>query len=505
MKTYLRILKQEYYDSVTLMALTASLKKQFPNDDIIFLMGTPMNVTLIKDIGFVDERLQDVTPQDCLVGIKTETQPETILDQFIHQLKSNDSVMSSSQNATVSYPSIASANKALNANVALISVPGTYAAYEAQQALLQGLNVMLFSDNVSVEDEISLKTFALQQDRLLMGPDCGTAIINGVGLAFANQVARGSIGIVAASGTGLQEVTVLIDRFGGGISQAIGIGGRDLSEKVGGKMMLYGIDLLNRDEQTKVITLISKPPSPIVYEKILAKLKEVHKPVVIGFIDGKKPENSDYFHASTLAETAFLSLQQAHIHVPDFEQMTDGQMLAASALKQTHRFIRGLYCGGTLCAEALSLTRHKLSPVYSNVSKKTSEQPADVFKSQGHCFIDLGDDIFTNGRPHPMIEPTLRLERILQEAKDPGMGVLLLDFELGFGSHEDPVGTHLDTLKQFQKLRPDVVIIAYVCGTENDSQVLSIQERKLKDIGVRLATSHAQAVRFAIAVILGGK
>ncbi len=505
MKTFLRILNQEYYDSVTLMALTASLKKEFPGDEIILLMGTPMNLALIHDLGFKDERLSTLTANDCIVGIKTNARDESVLDKFIQALKSNKKSQGSEGNTTLSYPSTASAAKALEANVALISVPGAYAAYEAQLALHQGLNVMLFSDNVSVEDEIQLKKQAQAKNLLLMGPDCGTAIINGVGLAFANQVRRGPIGIVAASGTGLQEVTVLIDRYGGGISHAIGTGGRDLSEKVGGLMMLYGIDVLNADPSTQVITLISKPPSPLVYDKILAKLKNVHKPVVIGFIDGEKPEDSPYFHASTLAETAFLSLKAMKQNPTVFDQLTDGQRMVTSARRVKNKWIRGLYCGGTLCAEAISLARKKLPHTYSNVSKKPSEHLDDVFHSKGHCFVDLGDDVFTNGRPHPMIEPTIRLERILQEAKDPDVGVLLLDFELGYGSHDDPVGTHLDALTTFKKERPDVVLISYVCGTESDAQSLQNQENKLKEIGVLLTSSHAQAVRFAIAMIEGGQ
>lgn len=504
MNLSLRILVNEYYDSVTLMSLTASLKKQYPGEEIFLLMGTPMNVQLVKDIGFQDDKLKQVGANDCMVGLKSSHLKEDFLETIIKSLKGSSNQPTLDGNRATLYHSTSAAAKALTANVALISVPGTYAAYEAHQALNAGLNVMLFSDNVSVEDEIQLKKKAIQKNLLLMGPDCGTAILNGVGLAFANTIRRGPIGLVAASGTGLQEVTVLIDRFGGGISHAIGTGGRDLSEKVGGLMMLQGIDYLNEDDNTKVITLISKPPSPSVYEKILQKLKTVKKPVVIGFIDGKKPEESPYYHASTLAETAHLSLQASKVSVQPFEALTSQQQLDAIAMKKTQQFIRGLYCGGTLCSEAISIARKSLNHVYSNVSKKPEEHLDDVFHSKGHCFVDLGDDVFTNGRPHPMIEPTIRLERILQEANDPTVGVLLLDFELGYGSHEDPTGTHLEVLKTFKSLRPEVPIIAYVCGTELDEQGLKKQEQQLKQIGVRLASSHAQAIRYAVAMIQGG-
>lgn len=504
MPSYLRILKNEYYDSVTLMSLTATLKKEMSNREIFLLMGTDMNLDLIRNIGFSSSLLQGVTPNDCLVGVEGDDINESEIDGLIKRLKAaNDTVVALGK-SELEYPTLSSANQTFRGNVALISVPGAYAAYEAHQALNENLHVMLFSDNVSVEDEIILKDKAIERGLLLMGPDCGTAILNGVGLAFANDVRRGNIGLVAASGTGLQEVTTLIDRFGGGISQAIGTGGRDLSEAVGGRMMIHAIQMLADDPSTDVITLISKPPASSVYEKILTLLKTInHKKIVIGFIDGKKPEDSPYFHASTLAETAYLALKAAGQKPPLFEQLTETQDRTARVYSQQGKWIRGLYCGGTLCSEAISLARKELPKCYSNVSKKKEEHLEDVFRSQGHCFVDLGDDVFTNGRPHPMIEPTIRLERILQEANDPDTGVLLLDFELGYGSHVDPAGTHAEVLIEFKKRRPDVPIIAYVCGTSRDFQKLNEQEEKLKSLGVLLASSHAQAVRYAITMMKG--
>src|SRR4030095_10708603 len=130
--------------------------------------------------------------------------------------------------------------RAEDADIALISVPGDYAAAEALKALAQGLNVMLFFDNVAIADERAIKLYARARTLLVMGPDCGTAIVNGVPLGFANVVRRGDIGLVAASGTGLQEVTCRIHNLGGGISQAIGTGGRDLKDAGGGMPVLQG-------------------------------------------------------------------------------------------------------------------------------------------------------------------------------------------------------------------------------------------------------------------------
>lgn len=505
-----KVLENTYYDSVTLMSLSARLKKEMPFSELVMLMGTEMNKVMIKDIHLMNDELEKASPND-LVLVATLSD-NSLLENW-DQVVINE--LSAKRKATSTkdkdYKTIHQAMKEFEGNMAVISVPGVYAANEAYNALKNNMHVMLFSDNVSLEDEIELKKLAVEKDLLLMGPDCGTAIINGKGLCFANKIRKGSIGIVAASGTGLQEVSVLIDRYGGGITQAIGVGGRDLKEQVGGLMMLKGIDMLNQDDETKVIVLISKPPHKSVQEKIMTKLQEVNKKVVVCFLDSLPVENlgSHIQFASTLAEAADAALKQLGIPsriLEPIDQEVSKQILAARAkLSSSQTKLKGLFCGGTLTAEALSLVRNDLLGVTSNVAKKEHEKMEDCFVSKGHNLVDLGDDVFTQGRPHPMIEPTIRLERIIKEATNPETGVILLDFELGFGSHKDPVGVTIDALNEAVGIATKqgryLPIVGYVLGTENDKQNLKKQEEQLREIGVIVAKSNANACKIAVEIL----
>ncbi|MEW6624434.1 MAG: acyl-CoA synthetase FdrA [Bacillota bacterium] len=505
-----KVLKNTYYDSVTLMSLTARLKKEMPFKELVMLMGTDMNKEMIRDINLMSDEIEKASPGDLVLAASLEdTSLKDTWDTVV--LKQLNSRKSEKGLPVKEFKTINQAKKEFDANVAVISVPGIYASNEALNALKNNMHVMLFSDNVSIEDEIELKKAAIERDLLLMGPDCGTAILNGIGLCFANNVRQGNIGLVAASGTGLQEVTVIIDRFGGGITQAIGVGGRDLSEQVGGAMMLKGIDMLDKDEKTAVIVLISKPPHKSVEEKIMKRLESVKKPVVVCFLDKSEQMDtrSNITFTTTLAQTAVKALNKAGIHAEDPSFLNEEQMKSISearaALTPSQTKIKGLFCGGTLTAEALSIVRKYVKEITSNVAKREYEKMKDVFVSSGNNLVDLGDDIFTQERPHPMIEPTIRLERIIKEAENPETGVLLLDFVLGYGSHEDPVGITVDTLKQAkeiaQKHGRHLPIVAYICGTENDKQSLKKQEQQLRDLGVIVAKSNANACLIAAEII----
>lgn len=510
-----KLLTNTYFDSVTLMSLSARLKKEQPFSELILLMGTEMNKVMIRDVGRMNASIEEAKPNDLM--IIGETENEDLVENWFDVIMGGLSAGTKPKDKTERlYKSIGQAVKTFDANFAVISVPGIYAANEAYNALEQNLNVMLFSDNVSIEDEIALKKLAIEKQLLLMGPDCGTAIINGKGLCFANQVRRGSIGLIAASGTGLQEVSVLIHKYGGGISQAIGVGGRDLSESVGGLMMLQSLEWLANDESTDCIVLISKPPHITVQLKIIEAIKKLKrdgnsKQFVLCFIDGAINEHliEGITYVSTLTEAAIIALKRIGISAeasfdidPAMHALIDAQRrkLAAGQNK-----VKGLYCGGTLAAEALSVTREVLIGITSNVAKKESEKMHSCFESKGHNLVDLGDDIFTQGRPHPMIEPTIRLDRILQEAENPETGVLLLDFELGFGSHEDPVGITYETLKHAQSIAESagrhLPIVAYVCGTELDFQMLEFQQAKLMEIGVLVANSNLHACKIAVEIV----
>ena len=503
-----KVIKNSYYDSVTLMSTTVNIKKDLGLNDLVMFMGTDMNKDMIKAVGLYKDVLDDAKPNDLMLAIDMEDEIDSWVDEVIKRLNSKKKVEGTKGEQKLH--TIKQAKDVLDGNIAVISVPGIYASHEAFKALDEDMHVMMFSDNVSVEDEIALKDYAIQKDLLVMGPDCGTAIINGKGLCFANQVKRGPIGLVAASGTGLQEVTVIIDRFGGGITQAIGVGGRDLSEAVGGRMMLKGIDALDEDEETKVIVLISKPPHQTVLDKMIKRLKTISKPVVLCLLDAHFDEKIKHVtFVSTLTDAAVEALRLVGLKTPDllsFDETLKNQITQAKKdLLPTQTKIKGLFCGGTLTAETLSILRPLISHVTSNVAKKTEEKMKDPRISQGHNLVDLGDDIFTQGKPHPMIEPTIRIDRILQEARNPETAVILLDFELGLGSHDDPVGITLPGIEEAKHIalkdNRKIAFVGYVCGTETDEQGLHQSEQVLKNAGVIVAKTNAQAAMIAASII----
>jgi succinyl-CoA synthetase alpha subunit len=378
----------------------------------------------------------------------------------------------------------------------MISTPGAYATAEAIKALKRGMDVFVFSDNVSIGDEIELKALAGRSGRLLMGPDCGTAILDGVPLGFANAVRPGPIGLAGASGTGLQEVACLVDRQGEGISHAIGVGGRDLDERVGGTMMLAALARLAADAGTRVIVLISKPPAPAVARRVLEAARGCGKPVVVNFLgeqDGQA-EPDGVTRVPTLEAAAQAAVALARGEPPHTTATLDGELIAAAASESlklnTHqRRIVGLYSGGTLCKEA-ALVLHELLP------------------RGDYRLIDLGDDEFTVGRPHPMIDARLRSERILEVGRDPSAAVLLLDIVLGYGSHADPAGALTGAIAGARGAAAQdgrhLTVVASVCGTRADPQGLTDQESKLAREDVLLAPSNAQAARLA-ALIAGAE
>lgn len=512
MHLYLKILPNEYFDSVTLMAASAKIKTGAQAQLVTILMATAMNKAMLEERGFDSPELRGASANDCVIGVITSAPHPLVILQIEREIRGGGQQEKKGQG--INPATISSALRQIDANLVIISTPGEYAAREAELALTQGLNVLIFSDNVSVQDEKRLKLLAKEKGLLLMGPDCGTAIINGSGLCFANKVRTGSIGLVAASGTGLQEVSVLIHRFGGGISQAIGVGGRDLSLDIGGIMMLEGIRALAEDEATKVIVLISKPPAREVQAEILATLVCLEKPVVVCFLDGELLGGSEqrlrFFTTLEGAAKAALAYDgvEASGAVVDRSLFDSRAREEGRKLMPTQRFIRGLYCGGTLCAEALTVSRARVQPVLSNVAKRDSERLANPMASIGHCFVDLGDDIFTQGRPHPMIDPSIRLERIIEEACDPEVAVLILDFVLGYGSHADPVGVTLPTLHIAREIAAQsgryLAVVGYVCGTELDKQGYETQCKRLELHGVLTARSNAHAAELACKIVVGG-
>jgi len=493
-----RLLPNLYRDSVSLMQLSAALGRLPGVEQASAVMATPSNLEFLRQAGLVDGELAP-RPNDLLVAVrgKSNAQLEAALAAALEALHSEPAKGVGTAAAEAPLRSLQMAlAQAPAANLALISVPGDYAAAEAMKALRLGLNVMLFSDNVALADEVALKRFAREHNLLVMGPDCGTAIIDGVPLGFANAVRRGAVGVVGASGTGTQQVTSLVHRRGAGISHAIGTGGHDLHKDVGGITMLQGLELLARDADTKAIVLISKPPSPAIAREVIAAARKAGKPVVINFIGSTEDPSGGNLHVSrTLDEAAAAAVALAKGRKPA-RAASAAIKLPKLKFKKQQRYIRGLFSGGTFCYEASSI----LGDVWSNAPVDPKKMIEDPWKSREHTLIDLGDDVFTRGRPHPMIDLRLRNDRIIEEAADPEVAVILLDVVLGYGSHPDPAAEIVPVLMKIKKKSSSPVIVASVCGTDEDPQGLERQEAALRDAGVLLAESNARAARLAGAI-----
>ncbi len=516
-----------YYDSVFLMLATRGLKGLKGVRDAIVAMATPMNAELLRDMGFPAAELDGLGPNDLVAAVDAvdEAAAEAAIKEAFESL-----TRKKTESAAAGVVKVGSFGAALArdpaANVAVISVPGAYAAREARKALDAGLHAMLFSDNVSLEDEIALKEYAVSKGLLLMGPDCGTAIINGKPLCFANVVRRGPIGVVAASGTGLQETTCLIDRYGSGISQAIGTGGRDMKNAaVGGKTSLLAIEALSADPATEVILVVGKPPAPDVADKVVSALRSGGKPAVVHFLGAKiKADEERIAYAANLEEAALLATLFAdgvktaaaakarlagatgndRYDRPDTAAIEGLAAAEAGKLGEGQRWLRGLYTGGTLADETLFMAHAMLGGVRSNNQTDPAWTMADPLVSEGHVVIDLGDDFFTAGKPHPMIDPAARAERIAKEGSDPGTAVILIDVVLGYGSHADPAGACVDAIRaarDFAKARGEYLpVIASVTGTPGDPQGYAGQVAKLEAEGVVVMPSNYRAALVAVEI-----
>ncbi len=505
----------EYYDSVTLLEVAQDLLKMEGVQDAAVVMGTPANKGILADAELLTPEAEDASADDLVIAVRAVSaeEAEAALKEAEALLKASRAPKADEGLAAPPKTLAAAVERLEGANMALISVAGRYAAGVARDALNHGLHVFLFSDNVSLDDEIALKQMAREKGLLVMGPDAGTAIINGVALGFANDLIRGPVGVVAASGTGLQAVTSLLTRMGVGISQAIGTGGRDLSEAVGGIMMLEGLKALQADPATEVLLLVSKPPAPSVAEKVLAQLQASEKPAVVCFLGGeaKVVRQAGGIPAKTLEEAAHLAAALAQGKAPEVAltllQDEEAKLRRrAKALKERltseQRYFRGLFSGGTFCYETQLLLADALGePIYSNAPVDKQYKMADSTKSEGHVAVDLGEDEFTVGRLHPMLDPTLRNHRILQEAKDPEVAVIFLDIVLGYGVHPDPAGAAVEAIREAQAMLKEqgreVIFIASVCGTPGDPQDVQAQEAKLEEAGVVVLPTNAAATRLA--------
>lgn len=500
------------------MAATNELKANPAVSDAVLIMGTDINKELLAQGGLLTPEGRQARANDLIISVKCASGADALLDEAESLLIRK---APPSQPGAVLPRTVRSAFRAHpDLNLAVISLAGSYAAREAREALTAGMHVLLFSDNVSLEDEIALKRYAVKHNLLLMGPGAGTAIINGVGLGFANAVEHGAIGIVSAAGTGLQEVSTLISKYGAGISQGIGTGGRDLSRAVGGLTFFLGIDALLADEQTQVLALVSKPPDAQVTQRLVEKLSVSPKPVVLCLLgaDLSNPPSGNLHFARTLEEcalTAVALLKKTELKISTVIQKEELRWQPVvqewrKKLNEKQHFIRALFSGGTLCYEAQVIWKELLpSPVFSNAPLAKEFKLADSKHSQGHSAVDLGEEEFTRGRPHPMIDNSLRIQRLQQEAADLETAVILLDVVLGYGAHPDPAAELGAAIKQIsqelQQKERAIAFVASITGTQADPQDLTRSTRTLADCGVLVCDSNAQTARLAAWLVEGGK
>jgi len=490
-----KIKKGAYFDSVALMTVGREISAFDGVVDAAVVMGTRENKAILSGSGLLTPDFEEAGDCDLLIAVKLENAEsvEGVLSSVEEHLKQ---ARNPGGNAEEFSPM--SLEGALDispdANLALISVAGKYAGDEAMKALEAGLHVMLFSDNVAIEKEAALKRFARDKGLLVMGPDCGTAIINGVPLAFANVVKRGAIGVVAASGTGLQEVTSIISNEGCGISQAIGTGGRDVKKDVGGIMFIEAMKSLASDESTEVILLVSKPPHEDVLREIIAQAETIDKPVVSFFLGAD---------SGSLEKAALLAVAYAKGEDPAEvgkqlaarkEEIVATAREEAGGREPGQKYVRGLFSGGTFCSEAQILFDGMISQVYSNAPTGTASRLEDSLKSVKNTVVDLGEDEFTVGRPHPMIDFALRTKRIRDEADDPETAVILLDVVLGYGSNMDPAGELRDVVRDASR---KVSVVCSITGTDDDPQDRKHVETVLSSAGAVVMPSNAAACELA--------
>ncbi len=471
-----------YYDSLVLMQLQRALLGLPGVIDAGVVMATPANRDLLAASQLLPADIA-CSPDDLLIVVKAENEKIALaaLGQ-VDELLARRRAVGDQEFRPHSLE--AAVRQMPQAGWVLISVPGRYATGVARQALDFGRHVFLYSDNVPVADEFALKQTAREKGLLIMGPDCGTSIINGIGLGFSNHVRRGPIGMIGSSGTGLQAISARIHELGSGISHAIGTGSRDLHSEIGALTTLQALQVLNDDSDTGVIVLISKPPASEVAMRMLASAQAVGKSVVVDFIGFPHPAASlgNLHFASTLSETAQLAVNLASVTLPTQETR-----------KRYKGYVRGLFSGGTLAYETMLGLQAVLAPLYSNVPITPEQKLKDAFQSERHSIIDLGDELFMVGRLHPMIDNDLRIRRLKQEAADPEVGLILLDVVLGEGSHPDPAGELAPVIREIRR-NTDIEFVVVLIGTETDPQNLEAQSAKFSGAGAQVFRNLTEAL-----------
>lgn len=508
------IRQNEYYDSVFLMGVNKRLSEMEGVSQTAVLMGSEKNKMLLADIGIYGAKIDAAQPNDLIVAVFADSEQivKTVLGDPDNYLTALDEGAGKSHLRTLEE----ALAERQSANLAVLSIPGEYVYQEARKALEADLNTFIFSSNVSLEEEEKLKLFAAEKKLLVMGPDCGTSILGGRGIGFANAVRQGSIGAIGPSGTGLQEFTTQIHHAGLGISHAIGTGSRDLAAEIGGITTMMALDALERDPGTEIIALIAKPPEKSVLEDILVRIGSCTKPVIgcfLGMDDIDGISSNRFRAAKTIDDAAWLAieLKTGKDDLPKYGLDHKDRELAQEIRKRwssEQLFIRGLFAGGTFCYQSQQILADAGFETYSNAPLELRNKLAHLAESREHTLIDMGDEEYTLGRPHPMIDSTMRKQRLLSEGHDSAVAVILLDFILGFNASENPVGELLGSILEAKQTRKaqggELAVVASICGTDQDPQNIGHLRVQLEKAGVIVFQSNASATLFCVELLIGG-
>lgn len=502
------LVKRNFHrDSVQLLHLSEEAKKIDGITDAAVVMGTTTNKEILQKLGLLTDEGRASSESDMILAVMADSQP--LIEKGLQKIE--DMVLKPPPAKGRSYFSLEAALQAVpDANLAVVSIPGEHAREIVLKLLDKGISVHLFSDHVPPEHELELKQYAKERGLLVMGPGAGTSVIGGKAIAFANVVKKGEIGVVGAAGTGLQEVTVLLSEAGLGVSEGLGTGGGDVKAKMGGIMMLQSIDALEQDPGSSTVVVVSKPPDADVKKKILDHIaNRTKKQYVTCFIGPESYEvPADIRGRVRATKTLHAAVMEAirateptrHAEIAKPFSMSQSELMALSnkiskELNERQKYIRGLYTGGTFAYETLVILGRMIGDVYSNAPIDARLKLANSYQSVKDSIVDLGEEEFTVGRAHPMIDPTIRKMRIVEEAKDPEVAVIIMDFMLGYGSHSDPAGAMLGAITDARRIAEKdgrvLPILAHVCGTEQDPQPLSEQIGKLRGAGIEVLPTNA--------------
>ena len=450
-----------YADSVALLQVSRDVQRVPGVVTAQVAMATTLNVEVLAGLGF--DLPAGTTTNDLVVAIRLADDGD--LDQALAAVDRGLAPARRDGSSREAEPRRTTASALADGpGLVLVSVPGASALVEAMDALDADCDVMVFSDNVPVSQEVALKRTAADRGLLVMGPDCGTAVVGGVGLGFANATEPGPVGIVAASGTGCQQVLALLDHAGVGVTSALGVGGRDLSAEVGGISTIEALRRLDADDTVELILVVSKPPAPEVAARIEEYAATLATPVELALLGPGQPD---------LTAAVERVLARLSVDVPTWPVLGVATPGAGGP-------IRGLFVGGTTCQEARIVV--------------------EAIDHGDHTFVDFGDDDYTQGRAHPMIDPTLRLEEVRRAAADPATGALLLDVVLGHGAEPDPAALLAPVIAE-----ANAPVVVAVVGTRLDPQDRDRQVRVLSEAGAEVHLSNAAAARRAVALAGGAR